>query len=105
MEEIYRILLLFSYPISLTMFAVGSIVLLYKDRGLVNVWVCFGFVLLLAGYLLQNYGPSDISYDEQGNAIIQYSWAFTLGRISAAMGIILAASSYLFKAVDYAAKT
>ena len=92
----------FGYPVFILLFVVGSGIHLKADRNLLSAGVLMGFTLMLAGNLLQNYGPSDISYSQDRTAHIQYTWLFTAGHYASGLGMLLASACYLLKAMRYA---
>lgn len=53
-----------------------------------------GFTATLIGYLLQNYGPNEVTYTEAG-AMIQYTMIFTVGNILGQIGFVIAAFSFV----------
>jgi hypothetical protein len=85
----------FGYPIFLLLFVVGSAIHFKNDRNLVSAGVLVGFSLMFAGYLLQNYGPSNISYTEDRTAHIRYTWLFSVGYYASGLGTFLASACYL----------
>ena len=98
MENLIFYIYEFGYPIFLLLFVVGSAIHYKNDRNLVSVGVLAGFSLMFAGHLLQNYGPSEISYTEERTAHIRYTWLFSVGHYASGLGILLASACYLLRA-------
>ncbi len=88
----------FGHPFSLLFFVIGSTIHLKSDRTPASIGALAGFSLMFAGYLLQNYGPSDITYSEDRTAHIQYTWLFSVGRYASGLGTLLASACYLLRA-------
>ena len=98
MENLSFYIYEFGYPFFLLFFVVGSAIHLKNERNLVSAGVLVGFSLMLAGYFLQNYGPSDISYTEDRTAHIQFTWLFSVGHYASGLGTFLASACYLIRA-------
>lgn len=103
MENLIFYIYEFGYPIFLLLFVVGSAIDFKNDRNLVLAGVLAGFSLMFAGHLLQNYGPSEISYTEERTAHIRYTWLFSVGHYASILGIFLASACYLLRAKRNAA--
>ena len=97
MELIHQLATTYGYPIFLGIFVAASIISLKNDMSKVNTGLFVGFTLLFLGYCLQNYGPKEITYTDSNDAIIHYTWAFTVGQASSIVGLGLASIIYFIK--------
>ena len=101
MDEIIHIFLIYGYPAFMAMFVVASFLLVGKERSGINFGLLVGFTMLLIGYCLQNYGPKEITYNQNNDAIISYTWAFTVGQLFSGFGLLVASASYLVKSLRH----
>jgi hypothetical protein len=83
------------YPVSLTILAFASVVAYRATRMMTALVQATGFLLVLIGNLFQNFGPTKTSFTASGDAIIEYTRLFSVGRYLGLIGIIIAALAFL----------
>ncbi len=83
------------YPASLVVLSFASVVAYRATRRASALVQAVGFLLVLIGNLFQNFGPAQTSFTQNGDAIIEYTQLFSVGRYLGQVGIVVAALAFL----------
>lgn len=90
MANFEHYLILYVYPIALFVFVVGSLLAFRNRKDITSLSLLVGFSMVLIGNLIKNYGPSEVTYMESGNAIVKFTFLFNLGTYLGLIGILVA---------------
>ena len=84
-------------PLSLLIMLAGSIVIFKYKRSTATAAMLLGLIGILVGYSLQNFTPREISYTNEGHAIIDYTPLFGIGmHLSQFCMLLVAVSFFVF---------
>jgi hypothetical protein len=100
LEYVYEIALVASTVIATSILAVVGALLWRRARTLPATLVMLGFFIAVIGWLLVNFGPTEVTYQyaegAMAGATFQKTYLFDIGRLFSAVGFVVGAAGLLW---------